>query len=684
MKKNAIITFFLLFVSFISYSQNNNENVTFNSIGLTYDSVMTYITDKTVVLEKKYSLVRDIDEINLRDMVYNIYNTVLQQAKKEKQIEYSINLYCAIADNHMQTENKFEEAKIYLDSAFLLEKKTTDLSSLALMNYMMARYYSIMKQEDKAHEYLYKTIEYFEQTEGKKTTALLLLYSLADGYSQHNDIAGLKKLFDKMQPLASEINDSQGFMQTYNVAVAYYSKLYQKNTNNQFYLDSIISYNKKNVDIYNKSDEATQKIVEGFMVQSILNTSESMMYITDPDWITISNNLDVVEKMNLAYHIGSTDKKIIYHRLKASLSLHNKNYIEANKEASIALDIMENEMPDKDLQMYLYIYTLLVEINEQKGDYKTALNYSKLKDQIKMEINDLSKYEVIKELESKYETTKNELEISKLNEEKQQTHYKTMIMVACFVTIAILLILAILYGRMKRLKKEKEAAVMSQQIEEKEAKYQSLLNETEVKKMHQYLKGLESERNRLAKELHDGVSNELVAIKMQIDNKNNTDSIISSLGELHNKIRSISHDLMPPVFQYASLPEILTDYVHNLNEVSKTAFSLQIANDQEIADIPHESALEIYRIVQEASGNILKYADADNAEISLSADNNNIILNINDNGEGFDTAQKRVGIGLQIIKSRAKSLNGTSDIESRIGKGSSIHVVIPHLQSVKE
>lgn len=57
---------------------------------------------------------------------------------------------------------------------------------------------------------------------------------------------------------------------------------------------------------------------------------------------------------------------------------------------------------------------------------------------------------------------------------------------------------------------------MARQIEEKETQYQSLLKDTELKQIHQYLKGLESERTRLAKELHDNVSNELVAIKCKL------------------------------------------------------------------------------------------------------------------------------------------------------------------------
>lgn len=171
---------------------------------------------------------------------------------------------------------------------------------------------------------------------------------------------------------------------------------------------------------------------------------------------------------------------------------------------------------------------------------------------------------------------------------------------------------------------------------------------------------------------------------MQIENKADSIQTIDSLRELHDKVRNISHDLIPPVFQYATLPEILTDHIYSLNSLSKTTFTLSINDEDIVSQIPQETALEIYRVVQEASGNILKYADAENASISLDIDGSNIILNIKDNGNGFDPNSKKTSVGLNIIKNRALSLNGTFTIESEIGKGCKISLTIPHQQCAVE
>lgn len=676
--------FVCVFITLFSYitvlsGTNSTSNPFFQSVNLSYDSIVTYLKKPGITLDDKYLFVREIGETSPSNHIINIYNMVLAQSKKQNHVKYTSSLYCAIANCYMLTKEDMDKAKTYLDSAFMLEKKNTDTASLALMNFMMSRYYSINKDEAQSHKYLYKTIDYFEQMEGKKTTAVLLLYNLAEAYYKHNDTISLKKTKVRMESLSNEVKDDLSYLYTYNVANSYYSLLY-KGSQNKVYLDSIVQFNTKVIKIYESSNDLQKQMMIGLVCQDLLNTAESMTYSPDPDWGQINRLLNRIDKMGAVPYLGMDENKLIYYRIRAKALFENNKHDEALSNANIALDIMNNELHAKDPHIMLSVYALLSDIYEHKGNYKKALEFSKLSDKVRVEINELNKYKVVKDLESKYETTKKELQISQLNEEKQQTHFRATIMIACFIIVAVLLIIALLYNRNRRLNKEKEAAIMARQVEEKETQYQSLLKETELKQIHQYLKGLESERTRLAKELHDNVSNELVAIKMQIENSTNSEKIINSLRNLHGKVRNISHDLIPPVFQYATLPEILTDHIFSLNSLSKTTFTLDIKDEEEMSQIPQETALEIYRVVQEASGNILKYAEAKEASVFLGIQNSNIILNIKDNGKGFDPNNKKKSVGLHIIKNRALSLHGTFSIESETGKGCRIHLTIPHQQ----
>lgn len=683
MKKTNIVFIALFSILPIVYGANYKSNTFFQSINMSYDSIIIHLHKPDISLDDKYLFVREIEETSPANDIINIYNIVLAQSKKQDHVKYISSLYCAIANCYMLTKDDLEKAKTYLDSAFMLEKKNKDTASLALMNFMMSRYYSIKKDEAQSHKYLYKTIDYFEKMEGKKSTAILLLYNLSEAYYKHNDTISLKKTKDRMDMLSREVKEDFSYLYTYNVANSYYSLLY-KGSQKKVYLDSITQLNNKVMKIYDANDDAKKLLMIGLVCQDILNTAESMTYAPKPNWIQINRLLDKIDTMGAVPYLGLNENRLNYFRIRAKALFENGELDEALINANMALDIMNNEMGAKDPHIMLSVYAVLLDIYEHKGNYKKALEFSKLRNEVRVEINELNKYKIIKDLESKYETTKKELQISQLNEEKQETHFRAIIMIACFIIIAILLIIALLYNRNRRLKKEKETAVMARQIEEKETQYQSLLKDTELKQIHQYLKGLESERTRLAKELHDNVSNELVAIKMQIENKADSIQIIDSLRGLHDKVRNISHDLIPPVFQYATLPEILTDHIYSLNSLSKTSFTLSINDEDIVSQIPQKTALEIYRVVQEASGNILKYADAENASISLDIDGSNIILNIKDNGNGFDPNSKKTSVGLNIIKNRALSLNGTFTIESEIGKGCKISLTIPHQQCAVE
>lgn len=94
-------------------------------------------------------------------------------------------------------------------------------------------------------------------------------------------------------------------------------------------------------------------------------------------------------------------------------------------------------------------------------------------------------------------------------------------------------------------------------------------------------------------------------------------------------------------------------------------------------NLPMPISHEIYRIIQESTGNIIKHSSAQNAWINLSYSDNNIYLEIKDDGEGFDTRKQTKEIGLQIIQNRCNSLNGKLIIDSERGKGSSVRITIP-------
>jgi signal transduction histidine kinase len=320
----------------------------------------------------------------------------------------------------------------------------------------------------------------------------------------------------------------------------------------------------------------------------------------------------------------------------------------------------------------------LVKLEEQNGDYKDALKYLKLLFDLQEDIQNDKKYKVGKELEIKYETAKKDLEIVTLQVEKEREKQNKTLILGIGLLIIILLVIFLLYNRIQRLKKEKEASALSIRMKEKELEFQSAMAQSELNTMQSYLKGLEAERERLAKELHDNIANELLSIDFQLKSiKQVPEETSVQIENLHTEIRNISHELIPPLFKYASLPEIISDYVSKAN---KNNIDIDLQIEEDLDHIPEKQALEIYRIIQEATSNIVKHAEATAAKISLWRSGSFLKLSIEDNGKGFDINRKQTGIGLQIIKDRVTGLNGVFQIYSLPDSGCKIDISIPIFQ----
>ena len=198
------------------------------------------------------------------------------------------------------------------------------------------------------------------------------------------------------------------------------------------------------------------------------------------------------------------------------------------------------------------------------------------------------------------------------------------------------------------------------------------------------IKGQESERAKVSRELHDNVNQVLTTVKLYIelclDQKIDTETILRKcivhLSNTINEIRNLSKRLSAPSLGNMNFKETLTDLAESLR------FSAQIAVETDLDALPFseledELHLTLYRVVQEQFTNITKYAQARHASIRLREDSSVLRLTISDDGVGFDLTQKRKGIGITNMKSRVEILNGRFQIFSSPGKGTRVEIEIP-------
>ncbi len=242
-------------------------------------------------------------------------------------------------------------------------------------------------------------------------------------------------------------------------------------------------------------------------------------------------------------------------------------------------------------------------------------------------------------------------------------------------TVVLIASVAIIYRDQKNRWKLQSAMAI------KEEKLNTLQKEQEATVLRTMLETTESERQRIAQDLHDSMGGLMSRIKSNVHYittkvKSGDSEILNTLDLIDtasNEIRRISHDMMPSVLVKYGLKDAIKNALVVL-EQSQIQTELETIDVQN--DLDSTLSLTLYRIIQESINNVLKHAQAKNVMIQLIQHNECINLIIEDDGLGMVSAASN-GIGLESIKSRVQYLNGDLDIYSEQNKGTTISISVP-------
>lgn len=196
------------------------------------------------------------------------------------------------------------------------------------------------------------------------------------------------------------------------------------------------------------------------------------------------------------------------------------------------------------------------------------------------------------------------------------------------------------------------------------------VNDHKGKMMQAYVRGIDEERKHLSQELHDNIGAQLVILK----NKLTDSSINSEIIDIIKDVRQLSHQLSPatlPLLGFeAAITKLVNDYRTTL-PITLNFFSLP--------ELSTTLTLQLYRVLQEALKNIAAHSEATEATIQFFGYPDQLIVTIEDNGQGMHLEKDNIknGIGLNNMKSRIESVNGTFEITSSPGKGVNILITIP-------
>jgi NarL family two-component system sensor histidine kinase LiaS len=195
------------------------------------------------------------------------------------------------------------------------------------------------------------------------------------------------------------------------------------------------------------------------------------------------------------------------------------------------------------------------------------------------------------------------------------------------------------------------------------------------------------ERNRLARDLHDSVKQQIFSVAMQIGTlrvllTRDGEKALQRLNEMENTIRSaqqeltaLIRELRPAALNGKDLKEALQELATRWSNQTWIAASVVVEGASELAPIVEDA---LFRLLQEALSNVARHSNATEVQINLSCTTENVTLLLSDNGQGFDVAKAEGrGVGLLSMRERVQALGGTIQIESKAGQGTQIRISCP-------
>ena len=195
------------------------------------------------------------------------------------------------------------------------------------------------------------------------------------------------------------------------------------------------------------------------------------------------------------------------------------------------------------------------------------------------------------------------------------------------------------------------------------------------------------ERHRISEDLHDGVLGKIFGTRLGLgflNIKGDTITIekhkyyIDELQNIEKEIRTISHELKNEILSSKEdFSKIIEDLIEKKTKLDGLEYDFYCSQNIFWDSINDDIKINFYRILQEAIQNIIKYAKASSVEVSIDRDKDQLELFIKDNGIGFDIHDKRKGIGLKNMESRAKKLQGILKVNSIKNNGTTIFVRCP-------
>ncbi|MBC7440814.1 MAG: tetratricopeptide repeat protein [Flavobacterium sp.] len=370
---------------------------------------------------------------------------------------------------------------------------------------------------------------------------------------------------------------------------------------------------------------------------------------------TLRDSLNL-KKDESSLSLSIVKEHIMYHRFAEA----NKVLYKLKKEYQNDPNYQDNLL--QTYQFFIHTYGYLKESD-------SVNYYNNLACKMQNTIIETAVARQTNELEEKYHSKKKEIQLLQKSIEIKNSRNASLLVSAIAIFIAFIGFLV--YRQMKLRNK--------QQLQEFQLKSAIAKIETQNK--------LQEQRLQISRDLHDNIGSQLTFIISSVDNIKYAFELQNS--KLDNKLSSISNFAKATIIELRDTIwamnnseitfEDLQGRIHNFVEKAKEAkqdiaFNFTIENSLKDSKFTSIEGMNIYRTIQEAVNNSIKYADAKNIKIDIKHQENHIVISIDDDGKGFDNDTIELGNGIQNMKKRIADINGEIEINSSPNNGTDIQI----------
>lgn len=295
-------------------------------------------------------------------------------------------------------------------------------------------------------------------------------------------------------------------------------------------------------------------------------------------------------------------------------------------------------------------YYAMYDMCAHTGKLQAALEYQEKYHQLKDSIASEDNLYLISEEKNKYALEKKEQEINHHKEIAAKEKRSRILVSGLLVVVLLLVVVIVLWYRVKQ---RERLTVMRLRQQEAER--------------NMMIEGQESERRRIARELHDGIVQDLTAIALNMQSKDVVDKemLIAKVTQAARDARNIAHQMMPVSLMQLGLINALEDLFQQT--YAPLGIGYEFEHFTEADALAEAVSVSIYRICQELVANSVKHAQATLVHVLLRQTEKQIMLVFEDNGKGFDVGLVQTGIGMVSINSRVSYLNGEITFDTEEG-----------------